>query len=53
VTRFRSEASARQAGDSATARRQTAAIIAISGTAVQQLEKIRTFVDSAKAQLLK
>jgi hypothetical protein len=45
--------SARQAGDSVAARRQTAAIIAISGIAVRQLEQIRTFVDSAKAQLLK
>jgi hypothetical protein len=44
---------ARQAGDSVAARRQTAAIIAISGTAGRQLEQILTFADLAKAQLLK
>jgi hypothetical protein len=48
-------APARQAGDSVAARRQTAAIIAISGTDVRQLEQIqiRPFVDSAKAPKLK
>jgi len=53
VIRLCSEASARQAGDSVAASRQTADIIAISVTAIGQLEQIRTFADFAKVQLLK